>query len=190
MFCFPFLFWLRTFSVVSHDMVLKRLNHNDILSCIHVVGPTTIEIVSRLLHIENIEEMETLCQQLKEDRMLQESVGEYKRKLVSITAFGAEVIQSLKTPPKSYELLHDTLTAKDVQMHSLKCAIEAILGDRRTRFMDVHQLHAALVARNEGAFSMSTTRSAVYSLLADETIQVCGPLLSLCTDHHGYYAQP
>jgi hypothetical protein len=136
-------------------------------------SPASVDVISRIEHMEQIIDVDVYCRQLHEDGMLDKSTSTTGIEEYRLSSTGRDIVQGttkLDVPATKYTIFHQ-LRSKEHKNAVLRSELYTILKDSK-RFMCLLEIHAIL----KGKLSIPELSSVLYGLLFQNKISVCGPL--------------
>lgn len=157
------------------------MRDNILLTLFHF-GPTTIPIVGRLLHIENMERLYTECQECLDDGLVETTDGTCDQisDTYALTTVGhafAEPMAQRRPPINQTKFqVFKILQEKDTQMKHLNKAVRSLLDQSHVGLtvLDIkNMLRDQMYPLDENECILN---SALFALLSSSYIKQCGPL--------------
>jgi hypothetical protein len=136
-------------------------------------SPASVDVISRIEHMEQVIDVDVYCRQLHEDGMLEKTTSVSGIEEYRLSSTGRDIVQGttkLNVPTTKYAIFQQ-LRSKEHKNALLRSELYILLRDSR-RFMCMLEIHTIL----KGKLSIPELSSVLYGLLFQEKISVCGPL--------------
>jgi hypothetical protein len=152
-------------------------NRLNILNAYVSFSPSSVDIIARIEHMDQVPDLEVHCEQLYEDGLLyrnvtEDGIVEYGLSQQGTSLIGDSVVGNV--PSTKYTIFHQ-LRTKEARMYKLKVQVHQILQQSFPYFLTVIQIQHRMTEETDTVMA----HSVIYGLLSTETIMSCGPLFGI-----------
>jgi hypothetical protein len=151
-------------------------HRTDILMAYTYFSPASVDVISRIEHMEQVLDIDRYCQQLHEDGMLEKTTSTAGIEEYHLTSTGRDIVQGtnkLNVPATKYAIFQQ-LRSKEYKNALLRIEIEKLIRDSG-RYVCMLEIQSMLVSK----LSIPELSSVLYGLLFQDKIRVCGPLFGV-----------
>ena len=152
---------------------MSARHRTDILMAYTYFSPASVDVISRIEHMEQVIDIDTYCRQLHEDGMLDKTTTPAGIEEYRLTPIGRDIVQGttrLNVPATKYAIFHQ-LRVKEHKNAISRSELSTLI-QKSGRFLCMLEIHSML----KGTLSIPELSSVLYGLLFQNKIRVCGPL--------------